>query len=32
MDKKDRIKPTLLIMGNLACKEITGQEGGGDGC
>lgn len=32
MDKKDRIKPTLLIRGNLACKEITGQEGGGDGC
>lgn len=24
MEKKDRIKPALLIRGNLACKEITG--------
>lgn len=26
MEKKDRIKPTLLIRGNLACREITGGD------
>lgn len=26
MEKKDRIKPALLIRGNLACKRITGGE------
>lgn len=26
MEQKDRIKPALLIRGNLACKRITGGE------